>query len=65
MFHYVAKPDVCAEAAEFIYRGIDEGKLSAEIDRVYPMAEYRDAWSYMRSKRSTHGKIIVETGFKP
>ena len=65
VFHYVAKPDVCAEAAEFIYRGIDEGKLSAEIDRVYPMTEYRDAWDYMRSKRSTHGKIIVETGFKP
>ena len=65
VFHYVAKPDMRARAVEFIHRGVQTGQLTAGVDRVFSMEQYIDAWEYMRSDRSSHGKIVVETGFKP
>jgi NADPH:quinone reductase-like Zn-dependent oxidoreductase len=64
VFHYLAKPELCANAAEFIYKGLDQGQLFPEVDKVFPMEGYIDAWDYMRSERSTHGKVLVETAYQ-
>jgi NADPH2:quinone reductase len=32
------------------------------IDRVYPMEQYQDAWEYLSQPRINHGKVVIETG---
>lgn len=64
VFHYLADPELCANAADFIYKGFEYGQLFPEVDKVFPMEGYIDVWDYMRSERSAHGKVLLETGYK-
>jgi hypothetical protein len=32
------------------------------LDRIYPMEGYRDACAYMSAPRTSHGKVVIETG---
>ena len=62
LFNYVEIPEAYESARAFIYEQLASGNLKTQVDRVYPMEEYIDAWDYMRTSRSTHGKILIETG---
>ena len=43
-------------------KAVKEEKLKANIDRIYPMEEYRNAWEYLKEPRDKHGKVVIETG---
>ena len=45
---------------DFVYAALKAGQI-AQIDRVYPMEQYRDAWDYLSQPRESHGKVVVET----
>ena len=62
LFNYVEDPQMQAKGTTFVYKALEEGKLAPNIDRVYPMEKYRDAWEYLRQPRTKHGKVLVETG---
>lgn len=53
VFHYLAKPELCAKATEFIYRSLEQGKLSPEVDKVFPMQGYK-----FHGSDPTMGKFI-------
>ena len=63
VFHYVDNPEMCEKGKDFIYEGIASGALVPDIDKVYPMESYKDAWDYVRADRASHGKVVVQTGF--
>ena len=62
LFNYVEDPERLARGLAFVYEAIADGSIGPRIDRVYPMEGYRDACAYMRGPRSSHGKIVIETG---
>ena len=62
LFNYVEDPRMQAKGTAFVYNALEDGKLAPNIDRVYPMEEYRDAWEYLSQPRTKHGKVVIETG---
>ena len=62
LFNYVEENNLKTKGTTFVYNALKQGKLSPNVDRVYPMEEYRTAWEYLRQPRDKHGKIIIETG---
>jgi NADPH:quinone reductase-like Zn-dependent oxidoreductase len=46
------------KAKQFIYNGLDSGKLVPILDRVFPLAQIVEAHRYMESNQQ-NGKIIV------
>ncbi len=62
LFNYVEDPKMQARGTAFVYKALEDGKLKPNIDRVYPMEKYREAWEYLRQPRTKHGKVLIETG---
>ncbi len=55
-------PEAQRRGTKFVYQALSDGKLAPNIDRVYPMEQYKEAWGYMKGPRSSYGKVVVETG---
>ncbi|MEX0345773.1 MAG: zinc-dependent alcohol dehydrogenase family protein [Rhizobiaceae bacterium] len=62
LFNYVEDPEAKQRGLAFVYNAISEGKLAPKIDRIFPMEGYIDAWRYLKGKRTSYGKVVVETG---
>lgn len=62
LFNYVEAPAMCARGTAFVYDRLADGTLKPEIDRVYPMEAYREAFDYLSQPRERHGKVVVTTG---
>lgn len=53
---------MCEKGKAFVYKALEAGKLKPNIDKVYPMEGYKEAWDYLSSVRKTHGKVVIKTG---
>ena len=62
LFNYVENEEMCEKGKAFVYDALEQGKLKPIIDKVYPMEGYKEAWEYLKSSRSSHGKVVIETG---
>lgn len=62
LFNYVADPEACARGKAFVYDTIKTGTLKPNVDRVFAMDDYIEAWRYLRGPRTRYGKVVVETG---
>lgn len=62
LFNYVEDPVRCERGKAFVYEAIADGSIAPLIDRIYPMEGYRDACAYMSAPRTSHGKVVIETG---
>lgn len=62
LFNYVENKEMCERGKAFVYKHVSSGQLRPDIDRVFAMEEYVEAWEYMKSERETHGKVLIETG---
>ena len=51
--------DQMDEAIKFIESGFDKGDLIPVIDKTFAFEDFQDAYVYMASKRSRHGKIVL------
>ena len=65
LFNYVENPEALQRGLDFVYAALKQGQIAPQIDRVYPMEQYRDAWDYLSQPRESHGKVVVETGNSP
>ena len=65
LFNYVENPEALQRGLDFVYAALKQGQIAPQIDRVYPMDQYRDAWDYLSQPRESHGKVVVETGNAP
>ncbi|QDY99026.1 zinc-binding dehydrogenase [Nitratireductor mangrovi] len=62
VFNYVEDEAACARGREAVYGMLRDGVIRPQIDRVYPMEKYVEAFDYLSQPRSTHGKVMIETG---
>ncbi len=62
LFNYVENPDTCARGKAFVYDMLAKGRLSPNVDRVYPMEEIKPAFDYLAGPREKHGKVVISTG---
>ena len=62
LFNYVEDTEACARGKAFVYDALSSGAAKPKIDKVFPMEGYKDAWTYLRGTRQSHGKVVVETG---
>lgn len=62
VFNYIENPEMLAKGKAFIYDMLEKNNIRSTIDRVYPMEELIEAFEYMSHPRSSHGKIVIETG---
>jgi NADPH:quinone reductase-like Zn-dependent oxidoreductase len=58
LFEIAGDPVKLEKAKEYIYDGLDSGKLMPIIDRVFPLEQIAEAHLYMESNQQ-NGKIIV------
>jgi NADPH:quinone reductase-like Zn-dependent oxidoreductase len=58
LFEIVSDPAKLEKAKQYIYDGLDAGKLKPILDRSFPLEQIADAHRYMESNQQT-GKIIV------
>jgi len=59
LFHYVQDRAMKEKGLDYVYTALQSGDIRPNIDRVYPMEEYQDAWRYLRAPRKTHGKVMI------
>lgn len=62
VFNYVEDPVMLAKGEAFIHDMLKRGRIRPRIDRVYPMEKYIEAFDYLSQPRTTHGKVVIETG---
>lgn len=62
VFNHVEDPIARARGVDFVYSALKTGELTADIDRVFPMDAYIEAWRYLRGERGSYGKVVIETG---
>ena len=62
LFNYVEDLESQRRGVEFVTKALESGKLKPRIDKVFAMEEYVEAWRYLRGKRSSYGKVMIETG---
>ena len=62
LFNYVQNQSMCDKGKAFVYNALSEGKIRPQVDRVFPMEDYRHAWDYLKRPRTSHGKVVIETG---
>ncbi len=60
LFHYVQAADSQDRGTNFVYESLKSGAIRPNVDRVFPMAEYPQAWEYLRAPRKKHGKVMVQ-----
>jgi NADPH:quinone reductase-like Zn-dependent oxidoreductase len=58
LFEITSDATKLEKAKQFIYNGLDSGKLVPILDRVFPLAQIVEAHRYMESNQQ-NGKIIV------
>lgn len=62
VFNYVEDKEACERGKDYVYEALSSGKLKPNVDRVFPMEGYIDAWRYLKGPRTSYGKVVVETG---
>ncbi|MBO6540615.1 MAG: zinc-binding dehydrogenase [Rhizobiaceae bacterium] len=61
LFNYVDDQASQDRGTAFVYKALDEGKLKPNVDRVFPMEGYVDAWRYLSGSRESFGKVVIDT----
>ena len=61
LFNYVENAEMKEKGLEYVYSALKSGDIGPNIDKVYPMEKYQDAWRYLREPRKNHGKVMITT----
>lgn len=59
VFNYVEDEEQKNKGLDFVYAALESGKIAPNVDRVFPMEAYPEAWEYVRKARKSHGKVVV------
>lgn len=61
LFNYVENSQACERGKAYVYSALCSGKLCPNIDRIFPMQGYVDAWRYLKGNRDSYGKVLINT----
>jgi len=59
LFNYVENSEMKEKGLDYVYKALQSGDIRPNIDKVYPMKEYQDAWRYLLEPRRAHGKVMI------
>lgn len=59
LFHYIEDAAWKKKGLDFVYGALAAGRIRPNVDRVFPMGEFKKAWEYLRAPRKTHGKVMI------
>lgn len=62
LFHYIEDANWKEKGLGFVYSALASGQIEPNVDKVFPMEEYGEAWKYLRAPRQSHGKVMIEVG---
>ncbi|MCK0096708.1 zinc-binding dehydrogenase [Yoonia sp. F2084L] len=62
LFHYIEDEASKKTGLDFMYKALAEGKIKPNVDKVFAMKDFREAWEYLRAPRESHGKVMIEVG---
>lgn len=60
VFNYVEHQEMRQRGVDYVNKNLTLKNISPNIDRLFPMNGYIEAWKYMKSTRSSHGKIVID-----
>ena len=41
---------------------LESGQIRPNVDKIFPMEEFKEAWEYLRAPRRKHGKVMIKVG---
>lgn len=59
LFHYIEDAEWKQKGLDFVYSALESGKIQPNVDKIFAMNEYKEAWEYLRAPRKKHGKVMV------
>jgi len=59
LFHYIEDANWKRKGLDFVYDELASGNIQPNVDKVFPMEEYCEAWEYLRAPRKSHGKVMI------
>lgn len=62
LFNYIEDAQWKEKGLDFVYRALESDQIRPNVDRVFEMEAYREAWEYLRAPRRSHGKVMIRVG---
>lgn len=59
VYHVYNNPDRMRRGTQFVFEGLQSGKLKVLIDRTFPFAQYAEAHRYLESNAQL-GRVVIE-----
>ncbi len=62
LFNYIEDADWQKKGLDFVYGALASGQIRPNVDKVFDMEEFKEAWQYLRAPRKNHGKVMIKVG---
>ena len=62
LFNYIEDAQWKQKGLDFVYGALQSGQIRPNVDRIFDMEEYGEAWKYLRAPRKNHGKVMIRVG---
>jgi NADPH2:quinone reductase len=59
LFNYIEDAEAKERGLNFVHEALATGRLRPNVDKVFPMADFKQAWEYLRAPRRSHGKVMI------
>ena len=60
LFHYIQDAEWKKKGLNFVYDALASGDIRPNVDKVFPMTDFKEAWEYLRAPRKHHGKVMIK-----
>lgn len=60
LFNYIEDAEWKKKGLDFVYKALTSGQIQPNVDKVFQMEDFRDAWKYLRALRKNHGKVMIK-----
>lgn len=60
LFHYIEDAEWKKKGLDFVYGALESGDIRPNVDKVFAMTDFKEAWEYLRAPRKNHGKVMIE-----
>ena len=59
LFNYIEDGEAKERGLNFVYQTLATGRIRTNVDKVFPMEDFKQAWEYLREPRKSHGKVMI------
>lgn len=59
VYHHIYDPVQRERGVKFVFDAVMKGKLTPQVDKVFPLDDFRDAFDYQIKAKGRRGKIVL------